>query len=56
MDGTIQTSQQKRGEHHLPEGKGNGSTKSTIPVNGGGKGSFTSTSQQNRNEYSKNEG
>lgn len=51
----LQTSQQKRGEHHLPEGKGGGSKKSTIPTNGGGKGDYTATSQQKRGDLSLSE-
>lgn len=52
MDPKIQTSQMKEGGHHLAEGNGEGATESTIPENGGGKGSFTQTSQQIRGEYS----
>lgn len=52
MDDKIQTSQQKAGEHHLAEGKSGGPSESTIPTNGGGKGSFTKTSQQIRDEIS----
>lgn len=40
----------------LPEGKGEGPTESTIPENGGGRGSFTATSQQIRDEHHKAEG
>jgi hypothetical protein len=41
----------------LPEGGSSGSTgPGTIPENGGGKGSFTATSQQIRGEHSKIEG
>lgn len=40
----------------LAEGSGAGSTDSTIPENGGGKGSFTATSQQIRGEHSRIEG
>lgn len=52
----ITTSQQRAGEHHLLEGKGDGPTESTIPENGGGKGTFTATSQQLRGEISAPEG
>lgn len=56
MDDKIQTSQGKTGEYSLPEGKGGGATDSSIPENGGGKGTFTATSQQLRGEISKPEG
>lgn len=49
----IKTTDQDRS---LSEGKGEGATKSTIPENGGGKGSFTATSQQIRGEHHKAEG
>lgn len=40
----------------LPEGKGATGSEQAIPENGGGKGSFTATSQQIRSEHSKVEG
>lgn len=49
----IKTTEQDRS---LPEGKKGGVTDSTIPVNGGGKGTFTATSQQLRGEHHKPEG
>lgn len=49
----IKTSQT---DFSLSEGKKGGVTESTIPENGGGKGSFTATSQQIRGEHSKIEG
>ncbi len=51
MDEKFQTSQQKAGEHHKPEGKGEGAVTLTEPDNGGGKGNFTATSQQIRGEH-----
>lgn len=44
----IKTSQK---DFSLVEGNGGGSTESTIPENGGGKGSFSATSQQLRGEH-----
>lgn len=52
MDDKIKTSQDT---WSLPEGKSSGATDSTIPENGGGKGSFTATSQQLRGEHHKPE-
>lgn len=49
----IKTSQN---DFSLVEGKSGGATQSEIPENGGGKGSFTATSQQLRAEHSKVEG
>lgn len=50
----IKTSQT---DFSLTEGKSGGATGSgTIPENGGGKGSFTATSQQLRGEISLCEG
>lgn len=56
MDDKIQTSQMKEGGYSLAEGKGEGVTVSTIPENGGGKGTFTATSQQLRGEHHDPEG
>jgi hypothetical protein len=56
MDENYQTSQQKAGEHSLTEGKAGGPTESTGTDDGGGRGSFTKTSQQIREEHDKPEG
>lgn len=49
----IKTTDQDRS---LPEGATGGVTESTIPTNGGGKGTFTATSQQLRGEHHRAEG
>lgn len=53
MDDKFKTSQT---EFSKPEGSSSGPTDSSIPENGGGKGSFTATSQQIRGEISAPEG
>lgn len=47
----IATSQQKRGEHHLAEGKGDKGGTNTSSDNGGGRGEWNKTSQQKRDEH-----
>ncbi len=36
MDDKLKTSQQKRGEHHLPEGKDGGATSGPAPAQSAG--------------------
>lgn len=48
----IQTSQQKRGEHHLAEGKGDSGATNTGSDDGGGRGEWNKTSQQKSGELS----
>lgn len=55
MDENYQTSQQKDGAFSLVEGKSDSAATLTETENGGGKGSFTATSQQLRGEHSKPE-
>lgn len=43
-------------EYSDPAGSDTGAKDSSIPENGGGKGSFTATSQQIRGEHQKPEG
>lgn len=67
-DNTSNVNQEKGSISHIPfpaisqtefsdpAGSGEGAKDSTIPENGGGKGSFTATSQQIRGEHHLAEG